>query len=208
MITRYEAGNYIEELKRYAIGHGRAEDTWYTYHNHVYGAAELARRIAERVEGIDAERAYVLALLHDIGYEKDDREKRFHGLVGYNFMKDKDEGVARICLTHTFLWNRLEPYDEIAWKFFDKKEDYDFVKSYVESRDSDDYDLLVQLVDCLVNKDGFVTLEQRATEYFERRGVKISQEHMNKVLRLKTYFDDKLGFDLYDLFLLPFVNPL
>lgn len=37
-------------------------------------------------------------------------------------------------------------------------------------------DLLIQLADGLANKDGFVTLEQRARDYSERHGVPNKKE--------------------------------
>ena len=62
--------SYANELilreKNFEIAHGRPENTWYLFHNHVFGAAEVARVVAD-LAGMDANLAYFSALLHDIG---------------------------------------------------------------------------------------------------------------------------------------------
>ena len=58
-----------------------------------------------------------------------------------------------------------------------------------------------ELADNLANKDGIVTLEQRATEYSKRHGIEIPQEMIEPRYKLKSYFDTKVGCDVYDLLL-------
>ena len=73
-----QAQEMIDTLKNEEIALGRDPKTWYTYHNHVYGVAEVAKKIASKIPTMDAERVYVMGLLHDICRTQDDRNQRFH----------------------------------------------------------------------------------------------------------------------------------
>ena len=80
------------------------------------------------------------------------------------------------------------------------KDDYDFITNYIDSHKTTDEDLLIQLADSLANKNGVVTLEQRAKEYSERHNIEIPQEMIEPRYKLKAYFDNKVGCDVYGLF--------
>lgn len=77
-----EAKDLINNLKEKEIALGRAPETWYTYENHVYGAANVAKTIASKIKGMNADEIYIYALLHDICRTEEDREQRFHGILG------------------------------------------------------------------------------------------------------------------------------
>ena len=120
--------SYANELilreKNFEIAHGRPENTWYLFHNHVFGAAEVARAVAD-LAGMDANLAYFSALLHDIGKIREKHEQRFHGVLGYEMLKEENADVARACLVHTFPFNRLESFEHCRKMFFDRREDYE-----------------------------------------------------------------------------------
>ena len=199
MINLQIARELILAEKARAVALGRSPDNWYFFHNHVYGSAAVAKAIAEHI-GLDPQRAALSALLHDIGKIRESSERRFHGIIGYEMLKDADAQIARAALVHTFPENQIGSYEKCADMFFGKRADYDFLAGYLAAHPADDYDRLVQLTDGLANAYGFVTLEQRAEEYARRRGVAVSDYLVSSVLELKKYFDNKLGGDIYGLF--------
>jgi len=199
-ISIQEAHDLIEQLKQQEIALGRDPSTWWTYENHVVGAAKIARLIASEVPTMNADRLYVMGLLHDICRTEQDRKQRFHGNLGYEKLLEKDAEVARICLLHTFPWNKLMSYEEGAELFYHNKEDYDFIKDYMATHPSTDEDYLIQLCDNLANRDGFVTLEQRAKDYGSRH----PNANLDTILvdsnEIKQYFEKKIGHDIYDFY--------
>lgn len=195
-----QAKDLITKLKEKEIALGRSPETWYTYENHVYGAANVAQTIAAKIKDMNPEKVYISALLHDISRTEEDREKRFHGLLGYEKLIDKDEAAARSAILHMFPWNKISSFANCSKMFYNNKKDYDFVASYLQSTKPTDTDLLIQLADSLANKNGIVTLEQRAKEYSERHRVEITQEVIQPRYELKTYFDKKVGCNIYNLF--------
>lgn len=195
--------SYANELilreKNFEIAHGRPENTWYLFHNHVFGAAEVARAVAD-LAGMDPNLAYFSALLHDIGKIREKHEKRFHGVLGYEMLKEKNADVARACLVHTFPFNRLENFEHCRKMFFDRREDYELTAAFIRSHPLNDYDLLVQMADGLANAYGLVTIEERAAEYAKRHGIDVPPEMLESMHELKDYFDRKIGLDIYTLF--------
>ena len=197
-----DAQEMIDELKNYEISMGRNPKTWYTYHNHVYGVAQIAKKIAAKISTMDPDRLYVMGLLHDICRTEDDRLQRFHGILGYEKLLQIDSEVARACLLHTFPWNTLSPYAECEKLFFYNEQDYLLTSNFIKNNPPKEEDYLIQLCDGLANKNGFVTIEQRAQEIMERHKRLHIAGFMNveKVNELKRYFDNKIHGNIYDLF--------
>lgn len=201
MLSIKQAKELITELKQREISLGRQPETWYTYENHIMGVANVAQTIALKIPNINADEIYISALLHDICRTEEDRKQRFHGILGYEKLKDMDEKAARSALLHMFPWNKLPEYEKCSKMFFTQKADYDFIKNYITSHKTTDEDLLIQLADGLANKNGIVTLAQRAEEYSKRHGIEIPKEMIEPRYKLKTYFDTKAGCDIYSLLL-------
>lgn len=199
-ISVTQAHALIEQVKEQEISLGRDPKTWYTYENHVVGVAKIAQLIASEVNGMNADRLYIMGLLHDICRTEQDRKQRFHGILGYEKLLHQDTEVARTCLLHTFPWNKLMPYEENPALFYNQKQDYDFIADYMSSHPSIDEDYLIQLCDNLANKDGFVTLEQRAKDYKERHPDANLEPILVDSLEIKQYFEKKIGHDIYDFF--------
>ena len=199
-----QAQKIIDDLKCYEISLGRDPKTWYTYKNHVYGVAQIAKMLAAKIPSMDPNRLYVMGLLHDICRIEEDRIKRFHGILGYEKMIHIDKDVARECLLHTFAWNKLPPYQKCSKLFFYQKKDYEFVARFIKNNPPKEEDYLIQLCDNLANKDGFVTIEQRAKELLERKGWSyIVQYDFEKTNEIKVYFEKKTKCKIYDLLKLP-----
>ena len=196
-----KAQQMINELKNHEVSLGRDPKTWYTYENHVYGVAQSAKIIADKLKTMDPNRLYVMGLLHDICRTKENREQRFHGISGYEKLIQLDEDAARASLLHTFPYNELPPYSRCAPLFFECKKDYKFVADFIQKNPTKEEDYLIQLCDHLANKNGFVTIEERAKEVLER----YAQLHIEgfvdivRINELKEHFDKKIGGNIYDL---------
>lgn len=199
MLTRQQAIDWLDKIQKYAMDTGRKQETWYFYYNHVYGVALIAEKIAQKL-GLDSERAFVLGLLHDCGKLYEERQKRFHGIIGYEIMKNIDEKLALIALNHSYFYHKIEPYEEINGRYFNNKKDYDLTCQLLKKHPYDDYDLLIQFCDALANRDGFVTLEARIEEFLSRHPEGLPSFQQKYIMSLKRYFENKLGYSPYDLF--------
>ena len=77
---------------------------------HSLTAAHCAEKIAAACGDMDAEKAYVLGLLHDIGRKFGVRHLG-HVSDGYRFMMSLGyDEAAKICLTHSFNNHKLDEY--------------------------------------------------------------------------------------------------
>lgn len=200
-ITIQEAENIVDNVRKRWVSLGRKPETLYMYDNHIKGAAQVAETIAVHVGGINPKQVYVSALLHDIAKIDESPESRlgrFHGILGYEMLLDKDPTVARACLLHEIPWNRMTK--SVEKKFLGNQTDVDFVADYLANTSVTDEDLLIQLSDAMANKNGIITLEQRQEEYEARLNIKLPSELMVPYLELKQYFDDKIGGNVYELF--------
>lgn len=208
MLSIIQAKKLINELKEKEISLGRQPETWFTYENHVMGVANVAKAIAQKIPEMNTEEISVAAMLHDICKTEELREQRFHGILGYEKLINFDEKAARSALLHMFPWNFLPPYQDCSKMFFDKKDDYEFIADYIHTHNTTDEDLLIQLADGLANKNGIVTLEERAQEYSQRHGIEIPKEMIEPRYKLKSYFDTKVGCDVYTLLKNHHNNPI
>ncbi|MBQ8481133.1 MAG: HD domain-containing protein [Alphaproteobacteria bacterium] len=199
-ISISKAQNLINELKQNEIALGRDPKTWYTYENHVYGTAQIAKMIASEISTMNPDKVYIMGLLHDICRTEEDRVQRFHGILGYEKLINQDKDVARICLVHMFPWSKLPQYEKCKNLFYGKKDDYQFSVDFIENNKPVDEDYLIQLCDNLANKNGFVTLEQRAAEFIERHGNVNVDDILIDSNEIKKYFDNKIGHNIYDFF--------
>lgn len=207
-ITIQEANKIVEDTRERWVSLGRSPDTLYMYDNHIKGVAQVARTVAEKLGDINPDQAYVSGLLHDIAKIDESPESmmgRFHGIMGYELLKDKSPAAARAALLHELPWNKVSQYEN---KFLGNKNDYEFTLNYVENNPLKDEDLLIQLADAMANKDGIVTLEQRLAAFQNRQGyeatlrkdTKVPIEYVRPYLDIKEYFDKKIGMNIYDLF--------
>ena len=195
-----KAQKMIKDLKNREISLGRDPKTWYTYENHICGVAQIAKIIAGKLKTMNPDHLYVMGLLHDICRTEDRRTKRFHGIAGYEKLIQSDPEAARACLLHTFPWNELPPYRQCATLFYQRKKDYQFIADFIRKNPPKDEDYLIQLCDYLANKNGFVTIEERAEEIIERHRNTQDFADIVKINELKEYFEEKIGENIYDLF--------
>ena len=140
--------------------------------NHCRVVARAAETIAGKC-GLDADRAYVSGLLHDIGYYsyRDGECEKDHIFAGYDLMMKKGKGyenIARICLSHSFPLGDIKEFASSYIKCSD--EEMAFITSFLAETIYDDYDKLIQLCDSLCLPQGVVILEQRLMEVVMRKG--------------------------------------
>lgn len=167
-----------------------------TFRVHCLVVADFAEKVAANIFGMDAEKAYVLGLLHDCGRIKDEKaENVFHGLVGYKYMMQKNQPeIARISLTHSFYEKdfNLETYPQ-------NKESLLFCKDLLKNIEYNDYDLLIQLSDMTNDVGRNCTIEYRFDSISKRYNVPHEKLEpiIEKMNQIKHYFDRKANNDIY-----------
>jgi hypothetical protein len=154
------------------------------------------RYIAEKCSDLDAEKAYSLGILHDIGRRVGIVSTR-HLIEGYRYcMAQGWDDVAKICITHSFMIKNIETDIGVCDV---TPEDYDFMKRYIDSVTYDDYDTLIQLCDGLALDTGFCLMEKRFVDVTRRHGAgKYTVERWNEDFKIKEYFEKKMGCSIYN----------
>ena len=160
--------------------------------DHSRVCAHCAERIAQ-YSGMDADKAYVLGLLHDIGRKFGVFHLR-HVSYGYTYMMSLGyDDVARICLTHSFNENKIEAY---VGNFDTTDEETELIREKLKETEQDDYDRLIQLCDAIAGTEGVMDIIDRMTDVKKRYG-SYDPDKWNTNIWLKEYFENKMGMDLY-----------
>lgn len=159
--------------------------------------ALACEKIAEKIPHLNAETAYILGLMHDIGRREGVFQEK-HLLDGYRYcLRFGWKQAAKICISHAFMIpdiamgvGKLDvPADDVA-----------FLKRFLESAEYDDYDRLVQLCDGLALPRGFCFLETRIVDVALRYGTPASSLlRWKKLFEIKTNFEKIIGGSIYDL---------
>ena len=160
-------------------------------------AAQTAEKIALYCQSLNADKAYVLGLLHDIGRQFGAGQLK-HVYDGYRYMLrlGYDE-AARVCLTHSFQCQRMDDY---VGKCDITAEQLRELETALSEIAFDDYDRLIQLCDSMAGKERVLRLEERAEDIRLRYG-NYPLRKLQKNLELKAYFEKMTGVDLYDILL-------
>ena len=172
---------------------GRLNPGPWVKHSMNTGAA--AKYIAEKVPGLDSEKAYICGLLHDIGRRAGITDIPTHVYEGYKYCMEKGwDEIARICMTHSYL--RMQ--DEFGYE--PETENEKAIKEYIMNyRKPDDYDKLIQLCDSLATDYGFVILEKRFVDVTRRYGIMEGYiKGWEVAFSIKEYFEEQMGCSIYD----------
>lgn len=176
---------------------------------HSYAVARCARAIAEKC-GLNGEKAYVLGLMHDIGYHMGPSQ---HPIKGFLYLKDLgvDSEYANICITHSFLCgspnctaegllvsdgevrpNGIIPYnDENLKRFF---------LSFLNNHKYTDYEHIINVCD-LMCTDKIIGLDARLGELIARKGEFVTtKNHCALAKRLTQDLEEKMGLTMEQLF--------
>lgn len=70
------------------------------------------------------------------------------------------------------------------------------IKNELEKTIYDEYDLLIQLCDCLAGAEGVLDIENRMNDVKKRYG-SYPQNKWDSNIRLKQYFENKMKKDIY-----------
>jgi hypothetical protein len=163
--------------------------------DHARYVALAARNIAEVHPDLDAEAAYILGLLHDIGRREGVTGHR-HILDGYTFLERLGyPDAAHICLTHSY---PLQDIKAGTGSWDGSEGELAFVEAFLKGLEYDDYDRLLQLCDALALPSGFVLIEKRLIDVALRRGVnQLAVEKWRAFLELQGYFERAIGRSIY-----------
>lgn len=186
-----------KKAEDYLVWAGEQNPGPWTDHSKV--VAHACEKIAQKVDGMDSDKAYVLGLLHDIG--------RYAGITsikhiydGYKLMlKDGYDEAAQICLTHSF---PLHDFSAYAGGENDcTKEETNEMIEAINCTKYTQYDRLVQLCDSLAMVEGICLMEKRLMDVAMRYGVKsYSQKYWKKMFEIRDEFSKKIGNSIYKLF--------
>ncbi len=161
--------------------------------NHSRTVAHCAEKIAQACGDMDANKAYILGLLHDIGRKFGVRHLG-HVLDGYTYMMTLGyDEVAKVCLTHSFNNQSLNEY---IGKIDTTEEETDLIKTQLRSVHFDEYDKLIQLCDALAGAEGVLDIELRMEDVKQRYGF-YPQAKWDSNMELKKYFENKTGKNIY-----------
>ena len=103
--------------------------------------------------------------------------------------------VAKICLTHSF---NNQTTKEYIGKFDVSDEELNLIKNTLAKVDMSDYDRLIQLCDSLAGSEGVLDIEERMGDVKQRYGY-YPQGKWDSNIRLKKYFEEKAGKDIYEI---------
>jgi len=182
--TREKAEELLKEAERCNPG---------PWGNHSRIAALCAERIAGACSDLDADKAYILGLLHDIGRKFGVRHLG-HVSDGYSYMMSLGyDEAAKICLTHSFNNKSVDSY---IGNFDTTKEELQLIRDALEAADIDEYDRLIQLCDSIAGAEGVMDIEARMEDVRRRYG-SYPQEKWDNNLKLKARFEQKMGRDIY-----------
>jgi len=161
---------------------------------HSLNVGIAARNIAERIPGMDAEKAYITGLLHDIGRRVGIVDIPTHVYEGFRYCMEKGwDEAARICMTHSYLRMRDEFRCDPA------TEAEEAIKDYIMNCEADDYDRLIQLCDSLAVDYGFVILEKRFVDVTRRYGIMEGYiKGWETAFQIKEDFESRMGCSVYD----------
>lgn len=161
---------------------------------HSINTGIAARNIAEKIPGMDAQKAYIFGLLHDIGRRAGIVSTPMHIYEGYIYaMQNGWEEVAKICMTHSY------PLMEKEFQYEPQTKEEQEIKDYILNCTCDDYDLLIQLCDSVAVDYGFCILEKRFVDVARRYGIwENAVERWNAKFAIKEYFESKMGCSIYD----------
>lgn len=180
-----------EALEILVEGHSHNPGPWL---GHSKSCAHCAYTIAKAC-GMDADKAYVFGLLHDIGRRFGKRHLG-HVSDGYSYMMSLGfDEVARICLTHSFMDNTINDY---VGNIDTSEEEMKLITGNLEKIVFDDYDLLIHLCDAMAGSEGVLDIEERMDDVERRYGAyPIEKRIANR--NLIKYFEEKARRNIYEI---------
>lgn len=193
-ISRLDASRLANGYLQERIHNGSNIKIIFEHGVHVFNVAKIAEAITLRTNGIlDADTAYCLGLLHDIGRIKDETVTGVpHGIEGYNYLSQKGyPSLAPICLTHNFIDKDIKQSDFPTYK----PELFAWTKNYLSQIEYNDYDRLIQLADLFSRGKEIMSIRQRLDKNKAFYHID-NLSYEDKAFALRDYFDDKYKIDV------------
>ena len=161
-------------------------------------AGRIAEALNEKGQNVNIDKTIALGYVHDIG--KYNGESKGHVMRGYNYLKERgyDEEYCNVCLTHSYLNNDIIC---TAGGIPDPNKNL-FLTDFIKNHEYTIEEKLINLCDLMCPQGNRVyTIDKRLIDIMIRRGAySNTQYHIKETYKLKEYFDDLLGYNLYDLF--------
>ncbi|WP_346889906.1 HD domain-containing protein [Clostridium sp. UBA1056] len=165
--------------------------------NHSMSVGLNAKLIADKIDILDSNQAYVMGLLHDIG-RREGIKSIMHTIDGYDYMMSLNQKeIAKICLTHSY---PIQDVNTFFGEFDCTEEQKIFLSRFIKNTVYDDYDRLIQLCDAISLPNGACIMEKRLIDVALRHGLPdFTIDKWKSFLELKKYFDKLCGCNLYTL---------
>ena len=193
-LTSEDARNLLEAERKNA-----KDDRWIDHSICVGNAAgRIAEALNKKEMNLNVDKAITLGYIHDIG--KKVGEFHNHVMNGYNYLKELgyDEEYCNICLTHSYLNNDIV----CTAGGVPNPKDNPFLTNFIKKHEYTIEEKLINLCDLMCPQGNKVfTIDKRLIDIMIRRGAySNTQYHIKETYKLKEYFDNLLGYNLYDLF--------
>lgn len=179
----------------------KIKDTDELWIQHCICVGNTASKIAEALN-LDSEYDKTLGYIHDIGKRFKESGGVFpHAINGYNYLKSLgyDEDYAGICIKHSFLNNDIDCIANDRDETDRTNPNFQFFKDYIK-KDYTIYEKIINLCDLMCTQK-ISTIDKRIINILLRHGAHAkTQYHLEQAYKLKEYFDNLLGYNLYNLF--------
>ena len=197
-LTSKDARNLLEKERKNV-----KDDGWIDHCISVGDSAgRIAKALSENGINVDIDKVIAFGYIHDIGKKFNEHGGVFpHAINGYNYIKNLgyDEEYAGICIKHSFLNNDIDCISNDRDETDKSNPHYNFVKEYIKNKYSLE-EKIINLCDLMCTTKT-LTVEKRMIDLLLRHGVfKNTHYHIEKTMKLKEYFGNLLGFNIYDLF--------
>ena len=170
-------------------------------------AGKIAKALKEQEIAVNIDKVITFGYVHDIGKRFHETGVEFpHAINGYKYLKklDYDEEYAGICIKHSFLNNDIDCISNDRDETDKSNPNYNFFKEYIKKEYSLE-EKIINLCDLMCTTKT-LTVEKRMIDqvfYFYCKYCHIYKKtyyHIVETIKLKEYFDNLLGYNLYDLF--------
>lgn len=165
-------------------------------------AGKIAKALNEQGIAVNIDKVITFGYVHDIGKRFHETGGVFpHAINGYKYLKklDYDEEYAGMCIKHSFLNNDIDCISNDRDETDKSNPNYNFFKEYIKKEYSLE-EKIINLCDLMCTTKT-LTVEKRMIDLLLRHGIyKKTYYHIVETIKLKEYFDNLLGYNLYDLF--------
>lgn len=194
----------IEAIKLLEMERAKVKDDRWIEHCICVGdsAGRIAKALDKKGINVDVDKTITLGYIHDMGKKFNEHGGVFpHAINGYNYIKSLgyDEEYAGICIKHSFLNNDIDCISNDRDETDKSNSNYNFVKEYIKNKYSLE-EKIINLCDLMCTTKT-LTVEKRMIDLLLRHGVFAkTYYHIEETMKLKEYFDNLLGYNLYELF--------